>query len=208
MTIPKALNVDDIDLSNLEFWEEPWSEREAAFATLRAERPIAFFEEPEIEVETIVPIPPGPGYYAITRYADVVEISRHPELYCSGQSATIDLRHAAGAPRVLRLDDQHGRPPPRPAAPDRVGRLQPPHGARRRGQHRAGGRRHHRQGARQGRVRLRHRGGGPAAAEGHLRHDGRARERLRHRLQPVQHHPVLRRHRVRPRGRGPGDSPS
>ena len=37
------------------------------------------------------PSRPGPGYYAITRYADVVEISRHPELYCSGQSGTTIL---------------------------------------------------------------------------------------------------------------------
>ncbi len=42
-------------------------------------------------METIVPIPPGRGYYAVTRYADVVEISRHPELYCSGQSGTTIL---------------------------------------------------------------------------------------------------------------------
>ena len=132
-----------------------------------------------------VPFPRGPGYYAITRYADVVEMSRHPELFCSGQSATIIFDMPPGAPRVLRLDDQHGRPPPRPAAADRVGRLQPAHGARHRGQHPAGGRRPHRHGAGQGRVRLRHRGRGPAAAEGHLRHDGRARERLRHRLQPA-----------------------
>ncbi len=91
MTIPQSLRVDDIELSNLDFWQEPWSVREDAFATLRAERPIAYFPDPEIEVETIVPIPPGPGYYAVTRYADVVEISRHPELYCSGQSGTTIL---------------------------------------------------------------------------------------------------------------------
>jgi len=91
MTIPQALQVDDIELSNLDFWQRPWSEREAAFATLRAKRPIAFFPDPEIEVETFVPIPPGRGYYAVTRYADVVEISRHPELYCSGQSGTTIL---------------------------------------------------------------------------------------------------------------------
>jgi methyl-branched lipid omega-hydroxylase len=91
MTTHQALRLDDIDLSNFEFWEQPWDVREAAFAALRADRPIAFFEEPEIEVETVIPIPPGPGYYAITRYADVVEISRHPELYCSGKSATTIL---------------------------------------------------------------------------------------------------------------------
>jgi cytochrome P450 len=88
MTVPQAIRVDDIELSNLDFWQKPWSVREEAFATLRRERPIAYFPDPEIEVETFVPIPPGPGYYAVTRYADVVEISRHPEVYCSGQSGS------------------------------------------------------------------------------------------------------------------------
>ena len=88
MTIPQSVRVDDIDLSSLDFWAEPWEVRDEAFRTLRAERPIAFFAEPEIDVETVLTIPPGPGYHAITRYHDVVEMSRHPELFCSGRSAT------------------------------------------------------------------------------------------------------------------------
>ncbi|MGA2521496.1 MAG: cytochrome P450, partial [Acidimicrobiales bacterium] len=91
MTIPQSVRVDDIDLSNLDFWVAPLEAREEAFRVLRAERPIAFFEDPQIEVETVIPIPPGRGYFAVTRHADVVEISRHPELYCSGQSATTIL---------------------------------------------------------------------------------------------------------------------
>jgi cytochrome P450 len=93
VTTAHTLTLDDIDLSDMEFWTEPWEIREAAFATLRAERPIAHFREPEIGVDTAIPVPPGRGYFAITKYADVVEISRHPELYCSGQSGStiIDL---------------------------------------------------------------------------------------------------------------------
>ncbi|HUC35800.1 MAG TPA: cytochrome P450 [Acidimicrobiales bacterium] len=93
MKAPTALGAEDVDLSDLEFWTEPLEVREAAFAMLRAERPIAFFREPEFDVESAIPVPPGPGYYAITRHADVTEISRHPELYCSGQSGTtiVDL---------------------------------------------------------------------------------------------------------------------
>ncbi|HXW34247.1 MAG TPA: cytochrome P450 [Acidimicrobiales bacterium] len=79
--------LSEIDLSDMEFWARPWEEREAAFRTLRSQRPIAFFEEPEVD-QSVLPIPKGPGYYAITRYADVQEISRHPELYCSGKGAT------------------------------------------------------------------------------------------------------------------------
>jgi cytochrome P450 len=86
--IPESvLTVEDIDLSDLEFWERPWAEREGAFALLRRERPLAFFEEPDAtEISALAP-PPGPGYRAVTRYADVVEISRHPEIYCSGRGA-------------------------------------------------------------------------------------------------------------------------
>jgi hypothetical protein len=33
--------IDDIDLSDTDFWRRPWSEREEAFAARRRERPIA-----------------------------------------------------------------------------------------------------------------------------------------------------------------------
>jgi cytochrome P450 len=74
--------VDDIDISTVEFWARPWVEREAAFAVLRRERPIAFFAEPEVPG-----FPPGPGYHAVTRHADVLTVSRDPETYSSAQGA-------------------------------------------------------------------------------------------------------------------------
>ena len=76
------MNLKDIDLSDIEFWAKPWAERNAAFATLRRENPIAYFPEPIVE-----PFPEGPGYYAITKMHDILEISRHPEIFCSGQGA-------------------------------------------------------------------------------------------------------------------------
>jgi cytochrome P450 len=82
---PEArFDVDDIDLSDIEFWARPPAEREAAFATLRAQRPLAWFEEPEIPNPII---PRGPGYWAVTRHADVLEASRNPEVFCSGKGA-------------------------------------------------------------------------------------------------------------------------
>ena len=77
---------DEIDLSDLDFWRRPWSERENAFANLRATRPIAFFEEPPIE-NTAIEFPPGPGYYALSRYRDVATASRHPDVFTSGPGA-------------------------------------------------------------------------------------------------------------------------
>ncbi len=82
-----VLDVDDIDLSDLAFWERPWAEREGAFRLLRQQRPLAFFEEPDVSESSPLAPPPGPGYRAVTRHADVTEISRHPEIYCSGQGA-------------------------------------------------------------------------------------------------------------------------
>jgi cytochrome P450 len=38
--------------------------------------------------ESPIPLPVGNGYYAITRHADVSEISRKPELFCSSKGAT------------------------------------------------------------------------------------------------------------------------
>ena len=80
--------LSDIDLSDIEFWAKPWDERNAAFATLRREKPIAFFEEPIIE-----PFPRGPGYFAITRLADILAISRNPEVFssASGAVSVLDL---------------------------------------------------------------------------------------------------------------------
>jgi cytochrome P450 len=87
MPTESALTLDQIDLSDLEFWARPWSEREAAFQLLRRERPLAFFEEPDATATSALAPPPGPGYRAVTRHADVAEVSRHPELFCSGQGA-------------------------------------------------------------------------------------------------------------------------
>jgi cytochrome P450 len=80
--------LSEINLSDIEFWAKPWAERNAAFATLRRENPIAFFEEPIIE-----PFPQGPGYFAITRLADILAISRNPEVFssASGAVSVLDL---------------------------------------------------------------------------------------------------------------------
>ena len=90
----ETLTVDQIDLSDIEFWARPWEEREGAFQTLRRERPMAHFEDPEVPPEMAALIPnSGKGYRALTRHADVSHASRHPEIFQSGQGATsmIDL---------------------------------------------------------------------------------------------------------------------
>jgi methyl-branched lipid omega-hydroxylase len=84
----EVLTIDQIDLSDMAFWERPWEEREGAFRLLRRERPLAFFNEPEVPPELAQFIPEGPGFRAVTRHADITEVSRHPEIYQSGKGAT------------------------------------------------------------------------------------------------------------------------
>ena len=74
------LEVDEIDLSDPGFWMRPDREREAAFATLRAERP----DEPEFDQ-----IPRGPGYWALTRYEDVWAARRRSDVFISGKGVNI-----------------------------------------------------------------------------------------------------------------------
>ena len=81
-----VLGVDEINLSDMEFWKRPYSEREGAFRTLRAERPIGHFDEPVLGGSSIE-FPAGNGYYAITRHADIAEVSRRPEIFLSGPGA-------------------------------------------------------------------------------------------------------------------------
>lgn len=77
-----TLGVDDIQLTDQEFWGLPREDREGAFALLRAERPIAWMKELDNRL-----FEPGPGFWAVTKHADILEISRNPETYCSGRGA-------------------------------------------------------------------------------------------------------------------------
>jgi methyl-branched lipid omega-hydroxylase len=75
---------DRPDLSDIEhFWTAPLADRAAAFAWLREHEPVPFFPEP-----VFGPVPPGPGFWALTRFDDVVEASRAPGVFRSGSGAT------------------------------------------------------------------------------------------------------------------------
>ena len=78
-----SLALEDIKLGDIELWAAPDDQREQAFRLLRDEAPISFHEEPIIEGYG-----QGPGFWALTRFADVVYASRHPELFCSGRGGT------------------------------------------------------------------------------------------------------------------------
>ncbi len=79
------LTLDEIRLGDLEQWMRP--DREGIFAKLRAEAPVSFHDEPVPPPE--LPIPQGPGFWAVTRYADVMQVSRDPDTFHSAPTSTI-----------------------------------------------------------------------------------------------------------------------
>jgi len=99
-----AIDLDRIDLSDRDFWLEPPAVRHAVFDALRRDRPFAFFAEPEVPM-----LEPGPGYWAVTRYADLEAISSQPAVFCSGKGAVsiqdipTDLNEFYGS--MISMDD-------------------------------------------------------------------------------------------------------
>src|ERR1700757_1540294 len=76
--------LSDIDLGTWEFWGQDDDFRDGAFATLRREKPISFWEIPEqAEFDA------GAGHWALTRYDDVHYASRHPHIFSSSPNITL-----------------------------------------------------------------------------------------------------------------------
>jgi methyl-branched lipid omega-hydroxylase len=103
------MTVAGIDLSTTEFWGLPLTERAAAFARLRAEPQTPFFTEPESPFSD-----PAGGYYALVKYADVVEASKHPVVFSSARGATsipdlpVEFNEYFGS--MINMDDpRHAR---------------------------------------------------------------------------------------------------
>lgn len=111
----QTLALDEIDLSDIDgFWTLPLDEREGAFLRLRTERPIAWFPERDLVHDGEVILPAGRGFHAVTRHAHILEVSRQPELFCSGRGAVsvadlpADLNEFYGS--MISMDDpRHAR---------------------------------------------------------------------------------------------------
>ncbi|HET9897059.1 MAG TPA: cytochrome P450 [Streptosporangiaceae bacterium] len=78
----------ELDLSQNDFWSLSLADRHSAFVTLRQLDAPPYFADPETPFST-----PGAGYYALVKHADVVEASRHPEIFSSARGSTslVDL---------------------------------------------------------------------------------------------------------------------
>ncbi len=80
-----SLALDEIQLGDVEQWMRP--DREGIFAKLRDEKPVSFHNEPIFE-SPLGPVQ-GPGFWAVTRYDDVMAVSRDPETFHSAPTSTI-----------------------------------------------------------------------------------------------------------------------
>ena len=196
MTGPTPPALDDIRLGEPEFWMTSRADRERAFATLRREHPIAFHEEPEVPG-----LGRGPGFWSLTRHADVLEASRNGQLFSSARGGVnmIDQPEffAEFFGSMIAMDDpRHARLRGSSRAASRRRVLRNVDGRRRARRGRDRRRRH-----RPRPLRLRDRRRRDAAAQDHLRHDGHSRERVPLRLRPHQRDSRRDRSRVRRRSR-------
>ncbi|AKK27923.1 cytochrome P450 [Mycobacterium sp. EPa45] len=103
-TPPPDIPLSDIDLGSLDFWRWDDDRRDGAFATLRREAPVAFFE-----AATVAGFESGPGHWALTSYDHVHHASRHPEVFSSVPTSVslseIDPAVAEFSGSMINLDD-------------------------------------------------------------------------------------------------------
>jgi cytochrome P450 len=101
---PPDVPLAEIDLGSLEFWEWDDDLRDGAFATLRRESPITFFEVPELTGWV-----PGAGHWALTTFDDIHYASRHPEIFSSIPVSTaltdVPAEIAEFVGSMINLDD-------------------------------------------------------------------------------------------------------
>ncbi len=87
MPVPEPttdLSVDEIDFGGADTWDR--DRRRVRQAAARAAHLVARrARDREARFEV------GPGFWALTRYDDVMHVSRHPELFCSGRGRTSRL---------------------------------------------------------------------------------------------------------------------
>ena len=103
---PERVPLEDVRLGDWGFWGRPHDWRDAAFATLRRESPVAFF--PEMEFPNSAS---GKGFWALTRHGDILHASRNPQLFSSYPSMAIQDTSPATAEylgtSMICLDDPH-----------------------------------------------------------------------------------------------------
>jgi cytochrome P450 len=79
---------DAVDVSSKAFWSQLLEEQDKSFAILRRERPVSWQRPVE---DAVTPDPDDPGFWALTRLADIQKVSRDAETFISGQGVLFDM---------------------------------------------------------------------------------------------------------------------
>lgn len=79
---------DELNVSSDAFWAKDTPERDLIFRQLREQRPVSW--QPPIE-SAVVPDPDDPGFWAVVRHKDIVEVSQHNNVFVSGYGVIFDL---------------------------------------------------------------------------------------------------------------------
>ena len=79
---------DELNVSSDAFWEQNVEDRDLTFKQLREQRPVSW--QPPIET-TLHPQQDDPGFWAVVRHADVVEVSKNTDVFVSGYGVMFDV---------------------------------------------------------------------------------------------------------------------
>lgn len=80
VTSPQEREYSTFDISSRRFWGQPFAIRDETFAALRAGDGLSWHPP----VPSLFPMEEH-GFWAVTRRADIVFVSQHPELFTSAQ---------------------------------------------------------------------------------------------------------------------------
>jgi cytochrome P450 len=94
----------EINISKRSFWAATAAEREKTFAVLRRERPISW--QPPLE-ENLLPVEDDYGYWAITSYRHLVEVTKRNDDFLSGPGIVgdnIPVEMLESAQSIIAMD--------------------------------------------------------------------------------------------------------
>ncbi|MFG1929611.1 cytochrome P450 [Mycobacterium sp. NPDC048908] len=80
-----ARDYSPIDITSHDFWSQPFAQRDEKFAQLRAGEGLSWHRP----FPSLFPME-EPGYWALTRRADITFVSQHPDLFTSADGVALD----------------------------------------------------------------------------------------------------------------------
>src|SRR6201997_912243 len=86
--VAAARPYDELNVSSDAFWEQDTEGRDLIFKQLREQRPISW----QRPIETALhPDPNDPGFWAVVRHADIVEVSKNTDVFVSRYGVMFDV---------------------------------------------------------------------------------------------------------------------